>query len=282
MEERCCVLNVRRAFGIQSEPHHHHNGYQFLFVRKGECRIRVGQENFEAHEGDLVIFSQLELHDVQPLSQEYERYHMLLSPHHLREEFGDRRLLGILINCSSNGYRLNHLGKYADSAETLFEELVKEFEGESPMRAQWIGCLVKKLLLLLYRCRQEMLPEDEKTQPAVSGLVWSVKEYLELHCAEPIVMSELAEKFYTSPSHLTHIFKRETGYNPKQYLQLCRLAMARMLLLESEDSILEVSQRAGFSDINNFIRYFKRETGLTPGQYRRQHQDFRRGKDDRQ
>ena len=271
MEERCCVLNVRRSLGTQPEPHHHHNGYQFLFVRQGECRVRVGQESFPVQAGDLVIFSHLEIHDVQPVKEPYERYHMLLSPNHLLEEFSDRRLLGILLNCASNGYRLNHLDTYADMADGIFQELLTEFEGSAPVREQWLGCLVKKLLLLLCRCHQEMLPEEAKTETAVSSLVWSVKEYLELHCSEPLAMSLLAEKFYTSPSHLTHLFKRETGYNPKQYLQLCRLAMARMLLLESEDSVLEISQKAGFSDINNFIRYFKRETGLTPGQFRRQH-----------
>lgn len=271
MEERCCVLNVRRSVGTQSEPHHHHNGYQFLFVRQGECLVRVGQESFTVREGDLVIFSHLEIHDVQPVKEPYERYHMLLSPNHLHEEFGDRRLLGLLLNCATNGYRLNHLDTYADAADDIFRELLTEFEGNAPMREQWLGLLVKKLLLLLCRCHQEMLPEAAANETAVSGLVWSVKEYLELHCSEPLVMSLLAEKFYTSSSYLTHLFKRETGYNPKQYLQLCRLAQARMLLVESEDSVLEISQKAGFSDINNFIRYFKRETGLTPGQYRRQH-----------
>jgi len=271
MEERCCVLNVRHAIGTQPEPHHHHSGYQFLFVRQGSCRVRVGQESFEASAGDLVIFSHLEIHEVQPLSEPYQRYHMLLSPIHLHEEFGDRRLLGILLNCASNGYRLNHLGSYIGGAEEIFRELLTEFEADAPMRAQWLGCLVKKLLLLLCRCHQEALPGNEREETAVSSLVWAVKEYLEVHCTEPLIMSKLAERFYASPSHLTHLFKRETGYNPKQYLQLCRLALARMMLLESDDSVLEISQRAGFSDINNFIRYFKRETGLTPGQYRRQH-----------
>lgn len=271
MEEACCVLQVRYAAGPQPEPHHHHSGYQFLFIRRGRCRIRAGQEFLEATAGDLVIFSHLEMHDVQPLQQPYERYHMLLSPYKLPETLGDQRLLGILLNCASNGFRLTHLAEGAAFASSIFERLLHEYQGSAPMREEWLDCLVKQLLLLLYRCKRRDAPAEEGTpEPAASRLVWSVKEFLELHCTEPLVISRLAEQFYASASHLTHLFKRETGYNLKQYLQLCRLAEARRLLLESEDSVLEVSQKAGFSDINNFIRYFKRETGLTPGQYRRQ------------
>ena len=266
VEQRCCVLRVAHTLGLHPEPHHHHNGFQFLFITKGGCHIRVGREYFDAMAGDLVVFSNLELHDVQPAVQPYERYHLLLSPDHLPEELGDRRLLGILLGAP----RVSHLGGKEQVAAEIFADLLKEYEGNAPLREQWMACQVKRLLLLLYRCNiregRDLLPE---AATAASGLAWAVKEYLELHCREPVVLSQLAQRFFTSSSHLSHLFKRETGYNPKQYLQLCRLAAARNLLLESDSSVLEVSQKAGFSDINNFIRYFKRETGMTPGQYRR-------------
>ena len=170
MEERCCVLNVRRALGTQSEPHHHHNGYQFLFVKQGECRVRVGQESFSVHAGDLVIFSHLELHDVQPVQEPYERYHMLLSPHHLLEEFGDRRLLGLLLNCASNGYRLTHLGSYADVADgifQLFQEISKQ--GTAILMATHNYELLKKYPYRVLKCENGRLLDSKTSDISLSS-----------------------------------------------------------------------------------------------------------------
>ena len=47
-----------------------------------------------------------------------------------------------------------------------------------------------------------------------------------------------------------------------------RLACAKDLLVHTALPISEVAFRAGFSDVNNFIRTFRRETGMTPLRYR--------------
>ncbi|MBP3311438.1 MAG: helix-turn-helix domain-containing protein, partial [Butyricicoccus sp.] len=45
-------------------------------------------------------------------------------------------------------------------------------------------------------------------------------------------------------------------------------AYAKELLAESSLPVAEVAYRAGFTDVNNFIRTFKRDAGRTPLRYR--------------
>ena len=43
---------------------------------------------------------------------------------------------------------------------------------------------------------------------------------------------------------------------------------ARVLLKQSEKTVLQISEDLGFPNAPFFCRYFKRETGMTPSEYR--------------
>ena len=122
---------------------------------------------------------------------------------------------------------------------------------------------------MLCRLRPELL---ESTSQAGKSAVFAVQLYIDTHYAEPIRVSDLAERVFLTPCYLTHCFKSMTGYSPKQYLVQARLAAAKDLLIHSDLPVSEVAFHAGFSDVNNFIRAFRRETGCTPLRYREREQ----------
>ena len=112
----------------------------------------------------------------------------------------------------------------------------------------------------------------QKMMSLVGFSILAVQSYIEEHFAEPLSISDLAGRVFMTPCYLTHRFKDATGYSPKQYLVLHRIAYAKELLAESSLPVSEVAFRAGFTDVNNFIRTFKRDAGDTPLRYRETHQ----------
>ena len=79
----------------------------------------------------------------------------------------------------------------------------------------------------------------------------------------------MSEQFFISQSYLSQNFKQLTGYSPKKYIMLCRIAAARSLLYKTDMPINDIAMYVGFNDTSNFIRYFKKETGETPFQFRK-------------
>jgi AraC-like DNA-binding protein len=106
------------------------------------------------------------------------------------------------------------------------------------------------------------------------SIIWKIQRQLEQNYAERITLASLAAEHHISPSYLSHLFKRITGYTIIQYLTMCRLSVARKLLSETDLSITEVVYATGFSDCSNFSRLFKREIGCSPVDYKKQEQSY--------
>lgn len=57
---------------------------------------------------------------------------------------------------------------------------------------------------------------------------------------------------------------------PSDYLAGLRLEQARILLIQTNMKIREISSAVGYEDDHMFMRRFKKYTGKTPGQYRKE------------
>lgn len=82
-------------------------------------------------------------------------------------------------------------------------------------------------------------------------------------------ITEAASKLPFSANHFRVIFKRETGFTPKRYLQQLRIEQAKSLLRTSTLPVCDVGRICGFADQYYFSRCFRAETGQPPSRYRR-------------
>lgn len=97
--------------------------------------------------------------------------------------------------------------------------------------------------------------------------VSEVINFLSARISEPVSVAELAEHVSMSPSAFAHMFRDVTGMSPYQFFKRMRLDRARVLLVEQELTVSEVSRRVGYSSLSHFITEFKRHFGVTPRAY---------------
>ena len=87
--------------------------------------------------------------------------------------------------------------------------------------------------------------------------------------SETINITNLAESENISVAHFNRVLKNEFGMPPKKYINMIKIKRAASLLENTDNSINEVCEIAGFNDISYFNRTFKAETGMSPGEYKR-------------
>jgi AraC-like DNA-binding protein len=94
-----------------------------------------------------------------------------------------------------------------------------------------------------------------------------VVAYVRDHLAEPLTVSDMAERVSLSPSAFSHLFRDVTGKSPYQFVKEMRLNRARELLFAGELSVMQVSRAVGYASTSHFINEFRDRFGSTPRAY---------------
>lgn len=89
---------------------------------------------------------------------------------------------------------------------------------------------------------------------------------------EPVNVQLLAQYIHISPNYLSAVFKEETGMRLSKYINSIKLQKAATLLLETNNSIAQITEAVGYDNANYFSQLFKKQYGMKPSEYRRFHE----------
>ena len=112
-------------------------------------------------------------------------------------------------------------------------------------------------------CRPELAPGSSVTD-ATANLVHRAARMLEENCGSGQSLEEIAGRLGCTARHLRRVFTAEYNVQPVQYLQTCRLLLAKSLLTDTGLSVLDVALAAGFGSLRRFTDVFKRHYHLSP------------------
>ena len=108
----------------------------------------------------------------------------------------------------------------------------------------------------------------EKDDSPHSLMTRSVLEYIRLHAAEPLRLSEVAERFHINTNYLSLLIKRETGTTFHDHVLQAKMEIAHTMLADPRVRVSEVAHAIGYSNYISFYNTFKRLEHMTPTEYR--------------
>lgn len=98
--------------------------------------------------------------------------------------------------------------------------------------------------------------------------IYRIMEYVKLHYGEKIALEDIASYVHLSPSHISGMFRKETGQTISAYISHIRIEKSKSLLRQPGVPIAEIAGMCGFEDQSYFTRVFKKQTGFSPKQFR--------------
>ena len=94
-------------------------------------------------------------------------------------------------------------------------------------------------------------------------------KYIHDHFQENISIAKLAALEHYNPSYYCEWFQKKTGMSPLAYIQKLRLEKARNLLLNTDLTMLQISQEVGYEQQSSLTRLFKQKESISPTDYRK-------------
>ena len=101
-----------------------------------------------------------------------------------------------------------------------------------------------------------------------SRRVQKVKQYINDHYSEPLMLNDLADIAGMSPVAFSRFFRIRTNRTLSGYIADIRLGFAARLLVDTTKNISEICYECGFNNLSNFNRTFKNKRGSTPREFR--------------
>lgn len=114
---------------------------------------------------------------------------------------------------------------------------------------------------------QNKIDENEPNLPYVDKL----KKILDTRFIEYITLDMLQEELGINKYRLCRDFSATYNISPLKYLNSVRINIAKQMLLDTGNSVVEIGNAVGIPNTTHFIRLFKKETGDTPLKYRQHH-----------
>ncbi|MGN1358244.1 MAG: helix-turn-helix transcriptional regulator [Bacilli bacterium] len=99
-------------------------------------------------------------------------------------------------------------------------------------------------------------------------LICDILIYINENLTNRITTSELQDKFYYNKFYIVKLFKKEIGMTIIQYINSLRIYNSILQIKNTNNSLINIAIRNGFTSLEYFSETFKQITGLNPKVFR--------------
>ncbi|MEM7180796.1 MAG: AraC family transcriptional regulator [Spirochaetota bacterium] len=263
------ISEVEFSQDIQLETVLEENTLEVLFCLAGEKQLNLQEEtiSLQANEGGLFYN-----HCGSTVKQQFfagNRVHMVgvfLSPEflqHYRTEFAEslfsdkdiERKCAISLQSYANQPRIS----------LLLQDIV-QFSQKSPFRYIYLEAKALELVSLQL---DALLTADQSASEIPDVEVHKLnkaRKILQEEYLEPPSILELSRRVFLNEFKLKSGFKHLFGTSVYSYLRDYRMEVARSLLDEGKQKVLEVACAVGYSNPSHFAVAFRKRYGINPGE----------------
>jgi YesN/AraC family two-component response regulator len=97
-----------------------------------------------------------------------------------------------------------------------------------------------------------------------------VLSFIDSNFSTDLTVDRIAREVCLSPSHLSHMIKKECNLTLGMCIARARIEKSKKLLRDTDLSISSVAQEVGYPDQSYFTKVFKKLESVTPAEFKRE------------
>lgn len=250
--------------GNNNEKQHFHDyHYEICFILKGKTCYYFDFQKYELAENDVIFVNKKMPHlIVDNETEPCEKIIINFNDHFLKKSSLNFHFLTEIFNSSIFKIPDEHSGDFVH----LLTELVYESDYPSSFSSKIINGNVYKLLVTMYRIiTKTQLNKVLPTNPIIEAAT----KYICQNYNENLTLDDVANKCHVNKCYLSKLFKSIMGVNFINYVNSIRIQNASKMLINSDMSIMEISEKCGFNSQNHFCEVFKNVKGVSAREFRK-------------
>jgi len=251
---------------LMDERHFHtppqvHDDYcEILYVSEGAGEFTIDDKLYTARQGDLILYNSGVVHEERALPE---------SPFRIiycgvRNLHIDGIPVGSLLPPSIEP--VIAADKYAYRVESCLSEMLQECNAQVLGYETLTQNLLMSLITLIYRILDVKHSFHDFT--GKSEITLRTKAFIDRNYTKSLTLKDIADTLYVSHHYLSHLFKKDLGDSPINYMITRRIDEAKRLLLHTDKPIYEIAAMVGYENDKYFSMLFKKVVGRAPGSYR--------------
>lgn len=247
---------------------HKHDYLEITLITNGFYDYSYNDKHFFLGPGSIAICNRGDFHAENPSSNYGDFMNVTVTNIHLPELAPDCLLpddVSHTFNATDSFFEICGL---ANSMYTLYRNPTLYAEDI----INHTLCVFLLRLLEMTSAKQE--PQKRRSSSSDWHISNMIKEYIDKYYFENLTLNRISEDLKLSPSLISHVFKKETGYSPMQYMTMLRIGEAQTLLTSTDYPMTEISGMLGYNTPQNFYIMFRKNIGISPSQYRKHYAAF--------
>lgn len=248
-----------------STPHFHPFS-EIFFILNGQGIMEIGDESVSIKEGDLIIINPNCPHTERSSSDVAPLEYIVFGINNLaltNQSITDMTTESLELTL----YKILNFNSNKDEILHYLNNLLKEVEEKDVNYELACKSILTLFIIYISRNSNSKLFITENPEKLNMECI-KIKNYIDSHYSENINLDLLANLTFVNKFHLVHIFTKQMGISPINYLIKKRIDEAKNLLSTTNYSVRDISTIVGFSNSSYFSQMFKKITNESPKSYK--------------
>lgn len=249
---------------------HWHEEIEITYVVSGSIKHQLNGKRVRIDAGEAIYINAKQLHLIEAGSQDTVLYCLIFHPTLLcaSNYIAQKYVLPIVENEKLDYFFLKKSNK---KEKVILDAIVKIHElQDDPAFELKAMQLLHELWISLY----DVLPKANPNETVMNEDLHRVQKmlaYIHKNYADNLGLEDICRAGEVGKTKGTKVFGQFLNMTPVDYLINYRLEIASRLLIETNDSVIDIALIVGFSDSSYFARVFRKRIGISPMEYRREY-----------
>lgn len=251
----------------QSEcnPMHWHSAIELIYFLNGSGTIMAEGKDYPAVAGEFVIINPNQLHQFR-----CDRTSMYVVVHFSRGSMKNLvpDIEDYCFNSAKSRLQKEQLDAYFEVCEMLKKLPPLYILQPIGYRLKSQAIAMEVLFILLNDFAEKGMEYSQEREEILERL-GEITEYIEQHYTETILLQDIAGRFYMSREYFSRFFKKNMGVTFSRYVNQIRLMHTYQGICNTQEGVMELAEKHGFTNYKLFNRMFHEIYGCSPCEIRK-------------